>query len=346
MAGLELSPPLLARWLGRMAAGGVSHAVVEASSRGLSQSLLAGIELDAVCVTHVGRAHLDWHGSLENYRQAKRRILDHLRPEGVAILNADCQASMRILAEHNGPALTFGLTAPAEISAEIVEQHVNEQTFVLTAGDESAAVRTAIIGDHHMANCLAAATTALAYGVDLTAIARGLEALDELPGRMQRIPCGHGFAVFVDAADRPDSLRACLKAARAVTTGRLICVFGADHVTSRDERATLGRVAGALSDFAVITTSTARHRGVDDFSCDVVYGFTNPRKAHVILNRAEAIRFALDEAREGDTVVLAGMGQREYPSAAAGGGQCDDAELVRQLLTGANQFTAGYRVAA
>ncbi len=342
----ELSPPVLARWLGQMAANGLSHAIVEVSSRDLIQSALAGIELDAACVTHVGRDHLDWHGSLDNYRQAKRRILDHLHADGIAILNADCQPSMRMLAEVDGPALTIGLLQRAEITAEIVEQHVNEQTFVLTAGDDSAGVRTAIVGDHHVYNCLTAAALCLSYGIELTTIARGLEAVEELPGRMQRIACGQDFAVLVDVANTPDTLRACLKAARNVTSGRVICIFGANGEMEQDHLPALGRVAGSLADVSVVTTTGPRERGSRDFTRQIIAGFADPQKAHVILDRAEAIAWGLDQASAGDTVVLAGMGDRLYPSGNTNELPWDDGDVARRVLTGAFGSAPAYRVAA
>lgn len=342
----ELSPPVLARWLGQMSANGLTHAIVEASSRDLVQYALAGVELDSVCITNVGRDHLDWHGSLDNYRQAKRRILDHLRADGVAILNADCQPSMRILAELDGPALTTGMRQPAEITARLVEQHVNEQTFVLTAGDDSVGVRTSIVGDHHVYNCLTAAALCLAYGIELTTIARGLEAVEELPGRMQRIVCGQEFSVLVDAANTPDTLRACLKAARNVTSGRLICVFGAHGDMHSDHLPALGRVAGSLADMAVVTTTGPREPGGRDFTRHIVGGFADPQKAHVILDRAQAIAWGLDQASEGDTVVLAGMGDRPYPHTNTNELPWDDGDVARQILTGAFDTTRPHRIAA
>jgi UDP-N-acetylmuramoyl-L-alanyl-D-glutamate--2,6-diaminopimelate ligase len=342
----EPAPPALARAMARMQANGLTHAIVEVSSQALSQSLLSGVELHAACVTHIGRDHLDWHGSLENYRQAKRRILDHLHVDGVAILNADCQESMRMLATLNQPALTIGLRQSAEITAQIIEQHVNEQTFVLTAGDDSVAVRTAIVGDHHVYNCLTAAATCLAYGIELTTIARGLEALDSLPGRMERVVCGDGFSIYVDAAKTPETLKACLRAARQVTKGRLICVFGADELATREQLRALGRVAGALADVSVIACNGPRETSCRDNSRDIVHGFADPRKAHVILDRREAIAWALEQASESDTVVVSGMGDRLHPVADAKELPRDDCDVVRQVLSGKYRSNALQRIAA
>jgi UDP-N-acetylmuramoyl-L-alanyl-D-glutamate--2,6-diaminopimelate ligase len=328
-----LAPPLLARSLAQMAAAGSSHAVVEISSRELSRQVLSGITLDAVCITNVSRNHLDWHGSVENYRDAKRRIFDYLQPDGVAILNADDPVSVRTLSEVNFPALTYGLQKPAELTAHVIEQHVNEQIFVLNAGDDSVGVRTAIIGDHHIYNCLAAATTALAYGIDLTAIARGLESVEMLPGRMERVACGQNYTVFIDAADTSESLRACLQAARRVTQGRLICAFGADAERESSDWPAMGRVVGALSDLAAVTNNApdaTSHR-----ACVALHGgFADRRKARVILQRDEAIAWALREARAGDTVVVAGMGERVSCSPRDDDPPVNDQAMVRQVLSG------------
>jgi UDP-N-acetylmuramoyl-L-alanyl-D-glutamate--2,6-diaminopimelate ligase len=330
----ELSPPLIARSLAELNASGARHAIVEFSSRDASRGLLAGLDLDAVCLTHVGRGSLDWHGSIENYRRAERQVIEHLPPEGIAILNADDPVSMQILAELQQPVLTFGLKQSAEISAEIIEQHVNEQTFVVTAGDESVGVRTEMIGDHHVYNCLAAAATCLAYGIELTTIARGLEAVDRLPGRMERVLCGQPYAVFVDAASSPDALRACLRAARQVTAGRVLCVLSPRGEREATERAALGRVAAALSDLAIITSECRREKTPRDVLCDVRRGCAKPSAARLIADRGEAIAAALRGAHEGDTVVIAGSQDGA------------DRDLIRANLQSSTTTSAWPRLAA
>jgi UDP-N-acetylmuramoyl-L-alanyl-D-glutamate--2,6-diaminopimelate ligase len=217
---------------------------------------------------------------------------------------------------------------------------------VLTAGDDSVGVRTPIVGDHHVYNCLTAAALSLAYGIELTTIARGLEAVEQLPGRMQRVVCGQEFSVLVDAANTPDTLKACLKAARNVTTGRLICVFGAHGEGSQELLPAMGRVAGSLADMAVVTTTGPRERGSRDFTRAIIGGFTDPQKAHVILDRAQAIAWGFDQASEGDTVVLAGMGDRPYPNTNAQEMPWDDGDVARHILTGNFATTLSHRAAA
>ena len=230
-------PEALAHWLARMVANECSHAAMEVSSHALAQSRVAGMRFDVACVTNVSRDHLDFHPSLQDYRLAKSKMLDHLAPEGVAIVNADDPVAAGYLRRFAGPALTIGLRAHAEITATPIEQFPSEQTFLITAGSETMPVRTRMIGTHHIYNCLTAAAVGLTYGLELAQVVRGLEAVESVPGRLQRIECGQPFSVFVDYAHTPDALAACLQALRKVTAGRLTCVFGpAATATGRSGR--------------------------------------------------------------------------------------------------------------
>ncbi|HEX4412978.1 MAG TPA: UDP-N-acetylmuramyl-tripeptide synthetase [Lacipirellulaceae bacterium] len=328
----SLTPPALARLLAEMSAVGATHAVVEISSQDLACRTFAGVTLDAVCITNVGRQHLDVHGSVENYRNAKRRVFEHLNESGVAILNADDPVSIGFLDELTGPVLTFGMNGASEISAQPVEQYINEQTFLLNAGDDSVGVRTEIVGDHHIYNCLAAATTALTYGVELTKIARGLESVDRLPGRMERVMGGQPFAVLVDSADSPDALRSCLRAARKAVTGRLICVFGASNDSDNSELPAIGRVLGAMTDLTAVTKGHSGEHGSHRSCLEIRSGFAELNKVQVILDRQEAIQWALKEAQNGDVVVIAGMGAEPHTPLGSEGALANDSEIVRESL--------------
>jgi len=175
-AGLTTPPAdRLAQWLRRMVHNECSHAVLEVSSHGLDQRRLAGIQLDAACVTNVRRDHLDYHLSLDDYRLTKSQILRSLSGEGFAVINADDATSAAYLAEIDNPVLTIGMKSAAEISAVEIERFTSEQMFLLTAGSETIPVRTKMIGTHHIYNCLTAAAVGLAYGIDLATVGRGLE---------------------------------------------------------------------------------------------------------------------------------------------------------------------------
>jgi UDP-N-acetylmuramoyl-L-alanyl-D-glutamate--2,6-diaminopimelate ligase len=304
------TPPEMANWLLRMANNGCSHAVVEVSSRALAQRRTAGLKFDAAVITNVRRDHLDYHGSIANYREAKARLLEQLRPSAFAVLNADDAGCQALLPKLDCPALTFGMQQPAEVMASVVERCPSEQTFVLTAGNEAVPVRTRIIGDPHVANCLAAAAIGLVYGAELTVIARGLEAIERIPNRLDRVECGQAFNVFVDCADTPDRLAGVLQTLRSVTRGRLICAFGIDDQLPEENRPVLGRAVERHADLGVLTDGPFGNAEPLQIVHDLLDGYARVAKAHVMPNRARAIVWALEQARAGDTVLIAGSDRR------------------------------------
>jgi len=246
---------------------------MEVSSHALDQSRVAGAKFDAVCVTNVAHDHLDYHASLQDYRQAKAKLFDHLAEEGFAVLNADDPGSAEYWRRLEGPALTVGIDQAAEITAVPVEQCPSEQTFLLSAGSETVPVRTRMIGRHHIYNCLTAAAVGLAYGIELTDVARGLEFVGHVPGRLERIECGQPFSVFVDYAHTPDALRTVLKTLREVTAGRLICVFGAGGGRDRQKRPGMGRAVERRADLAILTNDNPRREDPQAIFRDILGGF-------------------------------------------------------------------------
>ena len=331
--------PALAHWLSRMVIAGCSHAVLEVSSHALALARVEGIEFDAVCVTNVRRDHLDFHNTLANYRRAKAQIFKHLSTDGFAVLNADDAVSAGFAELSPGPTLTVGMNSPAEISAQVIERYRSEQTFLLSAGNDTIPVRTRTIGDHHVANCLMAAAVGLVYGVDLADIARGLEEADCIPGRMERIECGQSFGVFVDFAHTPDALTCTLNTLREVTEGRLICVFGAGGDRDREKRPGMGRVVEDLADVAVVTDDNPRGEDPDRIQRDILRGFKWPAAAQAFSDRAEAIGYALSLAEAGDTVLIAGKGHEEYQQIGNRKVWFDDRHVARQWLYDHNLST-------
>ena len=197
--------------------------------------------------------------------------------------------------------------AEAELTATVVERHLSEQTCLITAGSDTIPLQTRMIGDHHIRNCLAAAAVGLMYGIDLPTIVRGLEAVQTIPRRLERIECGQPFGVFVDYAHTPDTLAMSLRAIKQSTQGRVI-VVNAVGSERTDLRPMIGRVLERNTDLAVLTS--------DDPSCgeplrelhEVLDGCQHPGRPHLIPSREKAITWALSEAEPGDTVLIAGKG--------------------------------------
>ena len=328
-------PERLASLLARMVGNECSHAVMEVSSHALDQSRVAGVSFDAACVTNVTHDHLDYHATLHNYRQAKAKLFDHLDDEGFAVLNADDAVSASYLRHLGCPTLTVGIQNAAEITALPLEQCPSEQTFLLTAGSDTVPVRTKMIGTHHIYNCLEATAVGLAYGIELTTIVRGLESIDYVPGRLERVECGQPFGVFIDFAHTPDALTSALAALRHVTTGRLICVFGAGGERDCQKRPLMGQAVEQGADLAILTNDNPRHEDPLAIFRGVLDGFQGAgASVEVIADRAAAIYRALDAARPGDCVLIAGKGHETYQIIGDQRLPLDDREVAREWLYG------------
>jgi UDP-N-acetylmuramoyl-L-alanyl-D-glutamate--2,6-diaminopimelate ligase len=323
---------VLADYLARMAANGCTHGIVEVSSHALAQSRTAGMEFDTACVTNVRRDHLDFHGSLENYRSAKARLFDQVRPSGVVVVNSDDPVCRKFLDEIDLPALTVGIRNAAEVTASLVERVPSEQTFLIQCGSNTTPVRTRIVGDHHIYNCLVATAVGLAHEIDLPTIVRGLEALDYIPGRMQRIECGQPFRVFVDYAHTPDGLRAALMTLREVTDGRLICVFGAGGDRDRRKRPLMGRQVTNFADMAIVTDDNPRSEDSSRIIADILDGIDETIDVCIKSDRAAAIDMALSSAQEGDCVLIAGKGHEGCQIVGKRQIWFDDAEIAKSRL--------------
>ena len=325
-------PEKLAALLARMAENGCLHAVMEVSSHALAQSRVAGISYDAACVTNVTHDHLDYHPSLHDYRRTKKKLFEHLSPEGFAVVNADDPVAAGFLRNFDGPALTIGMETTAEIMGTPIEQCASEQTFLITAGNETLPVRTQMIGRHHIYNCLTAAAVGLTYGIELPRIVRSLEAAAHVPGRLERIECGQAFSVFVDFAHTPDALKKALQTVRAVTAGRVLCVFGAGGERDASKRPLMGQVAEKHADLTIVTSDNPRREDAMSILIGILKGFSNAETAEIIPDRGEAIRQALTIAQPGDCVLIAGKGHERFQIVGDERIEFDDREVAKQWL--------------
>ena len=360
-------PDVLADWLSRMAGNGCSHAVIEVSTRALEESWLAGITLDAACICDVegkgrqapfvrtlpgsgasgglpatagtgagklpaGTPRLTFDGPLGQCQPAESHVLTHLSAEGLAVLSADDAVARSFLSRIDRPVLTVGIESPAEIMGSLIERFPSEQTFLLTAGSLTMPVRTQMIGNHHITNCLMAAAVGLASGIDLPTVVRGLEAVEHVPGRLERIECGQPFSVFVDVARTPEAMERSLATLREVIGGRLICVFGAGGDRHRDKRPKLGRAVELAADVAVLSSDNPRNEDAGAIIEEIRAGMCEPAAAVAIPDRAEAIAWALSQARPGDGVLIAGKGHQKHQIIGNRRIEFDDCQVARRWL--------------
>lgn len=336
-------PTVLANWLERAISHGCTHAIIEVSPRSLREGWIDGLALDVACMVHSPVNVPFLRRSAQNQASSITNLLQHLVPEGLAVVSADDPIALERSSHHDGPVLTVGIQAEAEINATLVEQFSSEQTILLSAGVEAQPVRTRMIGLRHAYHCLTAAAVGLAYGIDLPTVVRGLEAIDYVPGHLERIECGQPFGVFVDHAQTPRAICASLATLREVIGGRLFCIFSAegrrspreDRPEARSRHATrrrrLGGAVEQLADLAVLTDGDPRDEDPQNIIEDILAGLKRPAEAEVIPDRAEAIAWVLSQAKPGDGVLIAGVRHRTKQGS-DGRSLVDDRQVARQWL--------------
>jgi UDP-N-acetylmuramoyl-L-alanyl-D-glutamate--2,6-diaminopimelate ligase len=307
-----------------MLGSGNRSCVIEATSFESDLRRIDGVHFAALVFTNLGHDHLDHHGTMERYFEAKRRLFH--TGEWPAALNVDDSYGRRLAAElePRRRVLTFGRAG--EVQAEEVE-HALDGTRLRVG---RLRLRTRLLGDFNVENVLAAVAAARLLDVDDDAITAGVESVASIPGRMERIDEGQPFFVFVDYAHKPEALDAALRAVRLVTSGRVTCVFGCGGETYRGKRAAMGRIARSLAEVVVVTSDNPRDEDPGAIAADIAAGGTPDV---VELDRREAIRLALELARPGDAVVVAGRGHEQEQRLAGGRTEAfDDRKVVRELL--------------
>lgn len=324
----------VSRWLAGMVQNGLAHAAIELSSHALAQGRTVGTNLASAIVTNITQDHFDYHRDYQRYMDAKAEIVRYCRPGGPVFLNVDDDGSRSLVERLTGRAnvITYGLDRPADVSAVVLDESLNGSRFEMRLAGGPVEVRTPLVGRYNISNCLAAAAACEHLGVPGEAIARGIESLTSVPGRLERVDCGQPFDVFVDYAHTDDALRRCVTHLRELTHGRVICVFGAGGDRDRLKRPLLGRAAAA-ADIAVVTSDNPRTEDPNEIIREVLEGCQGAScRPWVEVDRAEAIQWALSEARPGDCVLVAGKGHEVEQIIGTQRLPFDDREVVRRSL--------------
>jgi UDP-N-acetylmuramoyl-L-alanyl-D-glutamate--2,6-diaminopimelate ligase len=317
-----------------MHAAGTTHVAMEVSSHALVQERVAGCRFDAAVFTNLTRDHLDFHGDLEAYYQAKARLFrDHLRSGGkrdpVAVVNVDDAAGARLADEVAVRCVRVGRER-ADVRPRDVASTLEGTRGELVFGGTRVAFECPLVGAPHLENVLCAAGAAWALGVPADPIARGLAGVVPPPGRLEQI-VGPGFTVIVDYAHTPDALARALDVLRALTRGRLITVFGCGGDRDRGKRPVMGRIAAELADLAIVTSDNPRSEEPDAIIAEIVAGAGDD--VEVEPDRALAIAHALEAAVAGDVVVIAGKGHEQGQEFRNGEKiPFDDREVARDAL--------------
>jgi len=304
-----------------MQAFGCTACAMEVSSHGLAQGRVDLIEFDLAIFTNLSREHLDYHQTMQEYASWKATLFSNLKPphEAVkkqwiktAIINADSPYSAQMVADCKARVLRFGIEEPCDLKASNLSLSASGIEFDATFLQQTCRFHSPLIGRFNVYNLLAAAGAGLARGFALQEIAAALTTFSRVPGRLESVPNDRGLRILVDHAHKPDALHGVLSALKETGQGKLFAVFGCGGDRDRGKRPLMGEIAEALSDCVIVTSDNPRSEQPEEIIRQILSGFKDPNRAHVIADRKEAIWHAVQMAQPGDTLLIAGKGHETY----------------------------------
>ena len=318
---------------------GCKMAAMEASSQAIDLHRCDWLRFKVAIFTNLTQDHLDYHHTMDNYFDAKKRLFDGRLGEkpGSCVVNIDDEWGVKLVDELRGNGqrvVTTSQKADADLTAENIDVSLIKGTsFLLKTPKGDVNITSPLVGRPHVYNMLSAAGAALELGYDLDSIKKGLGKCVGAPGRFERVPNDSDFAVVVDYAHTDDALLNTLKTARDLTTGRIITVFGCGGDRDKTKRQPMGRVAGQSSDFVIITSDNPRTEDPTAIARPIEEAMrARGARYRVELDRAKAIREAIVDAHAGDIVVIAGKGHEDYQIVGTEKRPFDDRVEARRAL--------------
>lgn len=304
--------------MAHMVRSGCEVCVMEVSSHALEQKRVAGIGFDVALFTNLTQDHLDYHGTMENYFLAKQKLFTPAAKGGkpaTEVINIDDSFGARLAAQSSAEVtLTYGLHDTAHLRATHIELGPEVSRFTVETPDKQFTCRLPLLGRHNIYNALAALGAGLALKVPLATIKTTLQRMPCVPGRLERLAQGQPFGVFVDYAHTDDALRNVLTTLREITPGRVLLTFGCGGCRDAGKRAKMGRVAAELAGFTLVTSDNPRKESAAAIAAQIEAGYREARTDgyQIELDRRRAIASLLQQARPGDSVLIAGKGHETY----------------------------------
>lgn len=316
----------------RMRDAGCTHVIMEVSSHSLVLDRVHGIRFAVGAFTNLTQDHLDFHKTMENYRQAKA-ILFTVSDRGV--INLDDAAADKMLADAKCPCLTYSCGKPeATLCATALQLHADGVEFDARYNGETAHVRLPIPGHFSVENALNALGMVLALGMPLADAAKSMATATGVKGRVEVVPTDTDYTVLIDYAHTPDGLKNILSTVCGFADARVLVVFGCGGDRDRTKRAEMGRIAARLADEVIVTSDNPRTENPYAILHEILAGMADSATPFAVLeSRREAIAYALDHARTGDVVVLAGKGHETYQVVGAETLPLDERQVVREHLS-------------
>ncbi len=334
------------RFLREAVDSGCSMATMEASSQAIDLHRCDWLRFKVAVFTNLTRDHLDYHGTMENYYAAKRKLFDGSLGEKPtsSVINIDDEWGARLAEEleRDGQrVVTFSqsVASGADLSASDVSVSLLSGTsFRLTSPAGSVAISSPLIGRPHVYNMLSAAGVALELGYSLDSIVSGFSTCVGAPGRFERVPHGQGFAVIVDYAHTDDALLNTLQTAKQLSEGRIITVFGCGGDRDRSKRAPMGKIAGEYSDLVILTSDNPRTEDPLKIIHEIEAGLRETKTEYVVMpDRRDAIYRAIASAGPGDVVLIAGKGHENYQIIGEDKFDFDDREVAQSAIANRNE---------
>ena len=334
--------------LARMRDRGLKVVVIESSSHGLALQRVVGVDFDVAVFTNIAHEHLDFHKTIEAYREAKASLIDLTaasRDKGIvktAVLNRDDPSFAYLVDRPIARQLTYGIQMDADFKADRVDLIPEGLRLEASTPLGPLAVRLKLSGRWNAANALAAAAAGVAVGLTLDQIRDGLERFSGVSGRMERIDLGQPFAVIIDYAHTPQSLEKVLRELRPITKGKLIAVFGSAGDRDREKRPWMGEIAARLSDYAVFTNEDPREEDAMTILGEIAagadeVGWKEGENYARIEDRRQGIAQAVRRARPGDTILLAGKGHERSILIGRGKEPWDERAVAEAAIRGLPQ---------
>jgi UDP-N-acetylmuramoyl-L-alanyl-D-glutamate--2,6-diaminopimelate ligase len=319
---------------------GVKGVAMEVSSHALALSRVDGLAFDVAVFTNLTQDHLDFHGTLEEYGRAKRRLFELLaaspKRRRTAVVNGDDAWGARMVAGLELDVLTFGLGAGNRVRAVRWTSSLEGIHMRVETPRGAVDVESPLIGEHNVMNLLGAVGVGVGLGLEPAAVARALAGVTAVPGRFEQVRAGQPFLVVVDYAHTPDALERVLTTARKITTGRLGVVFGCGGDRDRTKRPIMGEIAARLTDRAWITSDNPRSESQQAILEEIAIGvrrvWAAPDRYAMVADRRAAIFAALSWAAAGDAIVIAGKGHETYQIVGADILPFDDRAVARDVL--------------
>ncbi len=319
---------------------GVSHVVMEVSSHALAMKRVRGVQFDRAVYTNLSHDHLDFHRTMEAYFDTKMqlfRMLGSQKNDAAGIVNIDDGYSEAVMEETNCATVTYSLKKKADVTVKVISSGLSQMTALVSLDGMSFEVSTPLVGEFNAYNIAAACALAKSLGIGADVMKQGIEAVKNVPGRVELVKEGQDFDVMVDFAHSPDSLERLLKAVSQVKKGRVIAVFGSAGNRDRLKRPVMGRIAAKLADISIITTDDPYGEDPVAIIREIENGFreagAKPEKDYLkITERAEAIRRSIEMAKQNDIVVIAGRGHEKFQDIKGKKVEIDDKQVAKEAI--------------